>query len=561
VVTFPDTGSGTYERINAWLNAAGAPYATDQLGIIWSIASSSSGAGPSDWSSSYAYLFPRDLLDFTNKATVNGAPFSDCASPLTSASTCGFTVGSYDLQLPSGISYGGINGHWKSVPADVLLFLLAPYNDKAFGTTSGTLGDFMASIGFSESLKSGGLIVTTANTGKNGDTGSEAICFMDMASLRDKSKQPWCDGIKNQVQGTDNLLDFKSSSTCDSAKEHTWTKDLASQPAFYTADWDACFGWSTKPGWLESEQNDPGNKQSTFYQYHWPVIDVSEIGCQNGKPYTNPGGLLSRCAGDLQEYVDALLPPPDRDTTALAANGDAPLSPEEPNRNFGEAPLLTLGGRDGHAFVVQFEDARIQSFVDGGELTSAILRLSVAGRGSAKRLAIAPIFDGFVEGKSTVGTGATWNCAEDADISDDDEDCLQQWPPSLFVDGDPRRPDQHDRRAGLLGWDVTEDVNAEAYAWAIRAASGTRAAIAAPAAAPSKPARAPRSCARRSGRRPCCWSGNRRTTAPSRRSRAPRSCARRSGRRPCCWSGNRRTTAPSRRSRTPRRGGSRSQRS
>jgi hypothetical protein len=116
--------------------------------------------------------------------------------------------------------------------------------------------------------------------------------------------------------------------------------------------------------------------------------------------------------------------------------------------------------------------SRIQSFVDGGELTSAILRLSVAGRGSAKRLAIVPIFDGFVEGKSTVGPGATWNCAEDADISDDDEGCLQQWPPSLFVDGDPRRPDQHDRRAGFLGWDVTEDVNAGAYAWAIRAASG-----------------------------------------------------------------------------------------
>jgi hypothetical protein len=389
---------------------------------------------------------------------------------LTAASPCGFTVGSYDLQLPSGISYGGINGHWKSVTADILLLLLAPYNDKAFGATSGTLGDFMTSIGFSESLQTGGLIVTTANTGKNGDTGSEAICFMDTASPRDKAKQPWCDGIKHQVQGTDNLLDFKSSPTCASAKEHTWTTDLASQPAFYTADWDACSGWSKKPGWLESEQNDPGNKQSIFWQYHWPVTDVSEIGCQNGKPYVNPGGLLSRCAGDLEEYVDALLPPPDGDTTALVASGDATLSPAEPNRNFGHAPLLMLGGRAGHAFVVQFEDARIQGFVDGGELTSAILRLSVAGRRAPKRLEIVPIFEGFVEGKGSVGTGATWNCAEDADVSDDDQDCLQQWPPSLFIGGHVRRPDQHDRGARLLGWDVTEDVNAGAHAWAIRAA-------------------------------------------------------------------------------------------
>jgi hypothetical protein len=68
-----------------------------------------------------------------------------------------------------------------------------------------------------------------------------------------------------------------------------------------------------------------------------------------------------------------------------------------------------------------------------------------------------------------------WNCAEDADVSDDDEECLQHWPPSLFVDGNPRRPDQRYRRAGLLGWDVTEDVSAGAYAWAILAASRTQA--------------------------------------------------------------------------------------
>jgi hypothetical protein len=108
-VTDPDTGTGTYEQVEAWLLAAGAPYATAQLGIIQSLGSDAT----SSWDSSYAYLFPRDLLDFTNKATINGAAVSDCASPLTSTHPCGLTVGRYDLSLSSALSYGGINGHWK----------------------------------------------------------------------------------------------------------------------------------------------------------------------------------------------------------------------------------------------------------------------------------------------------------------------------------------------------------------------------------------------------------------------------------------------------------------
>ena len=116
-----ETGTGTYERVEAWLTAAGAPYATDQLGILSSIASSTSS-----WGSSYAYLFPRDLLDVTNNATINGAILSHCSSPLTSTQPCGVTVGRYDLALTSGVSYGGINGHWKSATADVLLPFASP---------------------------------------------------------------------------------------------------------------------------------------------------------------------------------------------------------------------------------------------------------------------------------------------------------------------------------------------------------------------------------------------------------------------------------------------------
>ncbi len=463
VVTFPETGTGMYERVEAWLKAAGAPYATDQLGIL-----SSAVSGATSWDSSYAYLFPRDLLDFTNNATINGQTSTQCPSPLTSTDPCGaMLVGPYNLQLPSGLSYGGINGHWKSVTADVLLLLLAPYNTKSFGETSGRLGDFMASIGFSESLKSGDLIITTANTGINKVSGSKAICFMDTAGPRNQSKQPWCDGIDGQVQGTDNLLNICGD--CSTDTEAGWTKDIPSQPAFYTAKFDDDVDkWRTSPGWLLSKQQNPGANVGIYWQYHWPATNMSEIGCQNGKPYTNPGGLLSRCAEDLQEYVDALLPPPDGNTTALPTSSDTTLLRNKPNRNTGEDLRLVVGSRGANEFVVHFADEHLERFLAGGVIRSAILRFSMADRGAPRRLEIIPIVSNFVEGKDSMGTGATWNCAEDADVSDTAEDCLQQWPASRFARGMTRKPDQQDLVARLIDFDVTADVKAGVSAWLIR---------------------------------------------------------------------------------------------
>ena len=42
---------------------AGAPYSNDDVGLLWGT----------------SYLFPKDLQDFTNKATVDGNTVSDCS--------------------------------------------------------------------------------------------------------------------------------------------------------------------------------------------------------------------------------------------------------------------------------------------------------------------------------------------------------------------------------------------------------------------------------------------------------------------------------------------------
>lgn len=498
-VTEPGTGGGMYERVETWLTKAGAPYATDKIGMISSIESN-----PTDWDGSYAYLLPRDLLDFTNHAVINGQTQSTCASPLTSTDPCGFTVGAYDMQLPANLGYGGFGSDWKSATAGVLLHLFEPYNDKTDNSDfdfSNLVSDYLYSIGFSEATKNSALIVTTGNTGKNGTSGDEAICFMDTSSPRNQAKQPWCDGIQGQVQGTDNLLDNENVDECGPVVEKNWTQDLASQPDFYVANYcqgGGDKGWLTKPGWLESAQSNPGSKQSIFWQYHWPMIDEGDGGCQhdNGKPYLNPGGLLSRCGDVLTEYVNALLPPPESNTTALTASADTTLLRDQPNRNDGHGPLLRLAGRAAEQqIVIRFDEDRLQQFLAGHLLTSARLRLSSVGRRDNRRLEVRPLTDNFVEGNGNLddqnfgrGTGATWNCAEDADVSDDVKDCLQDWSHSTFdrtpapgrshhwggkrFGKGPERKIDRDRRHLQVSWDVTEDVQSGVHAWLIRVQRG-----------------------------------------------------------------------------------------
>jgi hypothetical protein len=316
-VTDPDTGTGMYERVEIQLTAAGAPYATGEavtddprqvvtgeVGLVSSIEASAS-----DWSSSYAYVLPKDLLDFTNTATLNGQVIANCAAPLTSQDPCG-PVGRYDANFNSAMTYAGYE-NWRAITANVMLLLFAPYNDKSSGgfDTSGVLGDYMYSIGFSQATQTDALILTTANTGKNKDTGEEAICFADTAAPRDKAEQPWCDGIQGEVQGTDNLID---------TKDTTWVQagyldDIGSYPDWYALKvcvedcGDDGGEFKVAPGWFVQVQDGEAGSTSVpqfVDQFHWPMIDVSQLSCQSSKPFTNPGGLLSRCGDDLQAYVD-----------------------------------------------------------------------------------------------------------------------------------------------------------------------------------------------------------------------------------------------------------------
>ncbi len=490
-VTEPGTATGMYERVEEWLTAAGAPYATGEavtdsmrtfvtgeLGLLSSVQSS-----PSSWDGSYAYLLPKDLFDFTSTVTLNGEHPFNCSSPLTSLDPCG-PVGPYSANFVSGDAYAGYD-NWKSVTADQLLLLFAPYNDKTSGQfdVSNLVSDYLYSIGFSEATKTSGLIILTANTGKNEFTSLPAICFADTAAPRDKAKQPWCDGIQGEVQGTDNLIDASGFPVIQSK----YLDSIGSYPGWYALDINDKGVFKVAPGWfVQVQAKDAGSTSTPEFvdQFHWPVVDVSQLSCQSGKPYLNPGGLLSRCGDDLQSYVDTLLPPPESNTTALRASADTTLWRDQPNRNDGRGPQLRLkGGAAAKKIVIRFDEDRLQRFLAGRVLTSARLRLSSVGRADKWRLEVRPLADNFVEGIGNladqdfaVRTGATWNCAEDADVSDDVQDCLQSWSRSTFdrtpahgpFGKKPYRNEDADRRHGLVSWDVTEDLKNGVHAWLIR---------------------------------------------------------------------------------------------
>jgi hypothetical protein len=288
----------TYDTIETQLVQAGAPYTNDVVGKAW--------IGDT--------VFAKSLEDFTNNATANGTKIQStpCATPLTSADPCGFTVGAYNLAPPNSqkIGYGGYN-LWGYASAADLAELLTTYNNKTAGTTSSSLGDWMNSVGFTTAQDK---IILTPSTGKN--WGTTTVCFMDTSVARSASKQPWCDS--GGPAGTDALVKQGKSGGCGGAcyfadysqADFTGSSiDAGFYPLSMTwyDDYGNTYDWGTKPGWLTDEQ---GNAK--FHHFHWPGFDISGLGSdwctvrekgtapQNNK---NPGGVLSMCGPDLQAWL------------------------------------------------------------------------------------------------------------------------------------------------------------------------------------------------------------------------------------------------------------------
>jgi hypothetical protein len=215
-------------------------------------------------------------------------------------------------------------------------------------------------------------------------------------------------------------------------------------------------------------------------------------------PGTAPGGCTYAWNGDLPGTYpggDASHPPRDMafrtwvaaaTEQTLTAEQDSFLRKGNPDRNEGANPGLRLQASGDNRVVAGFDPAAIDDF---GDVTTATLVLTISenannwGQNDDRTVAAHPLAVDFAEGdgqnagvpspQSTRGSGpgVTWNCAEDAEIANQQIDCDPEWDggnfgaatadPVLHVNG----------LSGEVSWDVTDDVLAGVSAWLIKKTS------------------------------------------------------------------------------------------
>src|SRR6266496_3547521 len=168
------------------------------------------------------------------------------------------------------------------------------------------------------------------------------------------------------------------------------------------------------------------------------------------------------------------------------------------NTNEGAATFMRLQASGDNRALVRFDQAAMQAFIDGGAVVSAKLRLTITNPGrnwgpsgrtvDAHRLIVDwAEGNGFTDGNPSTrgtGSGATWNCAVDSDISNQQKDCsgATEWEM-----GQPNQPQLHpwvqtptstvtitSNQSGVVEWDVTADVaafhsgSASNFGWIIK---------------------------------------------------------------------------------------------
>jgi len=160
-------------------------------------------------------------------------------------------------------------------------------------------------------------------------------------------------------------------------------------------------------------------------------------------------GLLAALAGSARLLGQTV--------TVLDSAGTT-IKLDSPNQNFGSRPALTLK-EGGSRVLVGFDSAAIAAAVGSASLASATLRLYI-GTNAANWGATGRTVDIYRVDAAWTETGATWNCAVDANPANSVADCATQW------NGGTLEPDASDTvvitntSSGWIQFDVTADVQA-----------------------------------------------------------------------------------------------------
>ncbi len=204
---------------------------------------------------------------------------------------------------------------------------------------------------------------------------------------------------------------------------------------------------------------------------------------------TDNGNPIRTTSIDIWIYISGI-PIPPLELTTIA---DSFLREGAQNRNEGANPHLFVQTSGHNRSLVAFDYAAITNYINShGGLTSAKLVLTIAENGtgwgaSGRTIDAHRLTEGFAEGngkdsglpnnQSTRGTGegATWNCATDILIQNQNDDCSTQWNGGTFAAATAPSVTILNNQTGEMEWDVTQDVLNNSFQWLIKKTSEAQA--------------------------------------------------------------------------------------
>lgn len=303
-----------YNALVAQATTTGAPYTNDNFVL--------------KYDTDYPVLIPLSLEALSDELDGNA-----CPHPLTSANPCGELVGAYDnLDVVSSLKYAGYTD-WTTATIGTLDHMLD-------GWTTGTAGEFLEKTYGFQNMKDKIILsrspITISLTYSGKDQKVVGFFDTDMTKgsteggynthtefetklvLRTKNQGAVCEYFSTFVSH-----DFKEGTDLpDDADTYparrNWFYDLAAHSrtcqGYYTTE----FAFSTWPGWVIEMDGMTNPSPERVKQFRWPVVDVREIDCTEGRSSKNTAGVLMMCADDFTVWLDDYAPRPESCDIAAA---------------------------------------------------------------------------------------------------------------------------------------------------------------------------------------------------------------------------------------------------
>ena len=203
------------------------------------------------------------------------------------------------------------------------------------------------------------------------------------------------------------------------------------------------------------------------------------------------GGNTSSGPTDVVEEATAATPP-----TTLTPSADSYIKQGSGNENEGASSFIRLQQTGHNRGLVKFDESQIQAAVGSYQNYTAKIKLTISDNGNnwgstGRTINIHRLTQNWVEGNGFIdgnspsnrgtGSGTTWNCASDSNISNSSANCSgsTQWEMTTsslwpFISSPTASTNITNNQSGVIELDVTADVQSfisntnQNYGWILK---------------------------------------------------------------------------------------------